>query len=238
MKKKIAIWLTALTLYSGVYAPSPARADFWGGDLVFLAQLVANTIQQLAQLRQIFSNGRDTLGLLRDINEGIREAMGIMRTLNTTIKPGVLSQYKRPEDMLRFIEQIYGPVAKTYNTPVEQLTDQSVAEAVTLHNQAFEYADTIDPEAERIKDYSRGVSPVGAGRLTAQSMGVLIHVSNQILRTNAAMLKVLSQNLALQNRHEKANSLQYQVQYEGLSDALNASPKFSTSSKLSTSGRN
>jgi hypothetical protein len=29
--------------------------------------------------------------------------------------------------------------------------DQSVAEAIYLHNEAFQYADSVDPEAERIK---------------------------------------------------------------------------------------
>lgn len=236
MKKKLMAWTAILLLYTSFYASTPVRADFWGGDLPLLTQIVVNTLQQLSQLRQIFSNGRDTLGLLRDINEGIREAMGIMRTLNTTIKPGVLSQYKNPEEILRYLQQIYGSVPPTFNAPAEAIADQSVAEAVTLHNQAFDYADIVDPEAERIKDYSRGVSPAGAGRLTAQSLGVLIHVSNQILRTNAAMLKIMSQHLALQNRHEKSNSLQYQIQYEGLSDALNSLPKLSSSAKLSTSG--
>lgn len=78
----------------------------------------------------------------------------------------------------------------------------------------------MDPEAERIKEYSRGVSPAGAGRLTAQSLGVLINVANQILRTNAAILKVLGENLALQNRREKVNSEQFKMEYEGLSQGF------------------
>lgn len=212
--------------------PTPVRADFWGGDIPLLIQIVANTLQQLAQLRQILGNGRDTLGLMRDINEGIREAMGIMRTLNTTIHPGVFSDLKNPEAVLRAIQEIYGVIPKTPEARLQRLNDQSVAEAVTLHNQAFEYAAQIDPEAERIKDYSRGVSPVGAGRLTAQSLGVLIHVTNQVLRTNAAMLKIMSENLALQNRREKVNSQQFNMQYEGLSSALGSASSFKSVSTL------
>lgn len=212
--------------------PTPARADFFGGDIPLLTSILAQAVQQLAQLRSILGSGRDTLGLLRDVNEGIREAMGIMRTANRTIQPGALSQFQNVDEMLRAIQDIYGMVPKTPEAKQQNFTDQSVSEGMTIHNQAFAYADQVDPEAERIKDYSRGVSPAGAGRLTAQSIGVLINVTNQLLRTNAAMLKVMSENLALQNRHEKVNSEQFRMQYEGLSQAIGSLPSIKDSSQL------
>jgi len=234
MKKKfMGIALIPMLCFSLMFPTRPVRADFWGGDVIVLSQILMQTIQQLAQLRQIFSNGRDTLGLLRDINEGIREAMGLMRTMNTTIQPGVLSQLQSADQVLRAVQDFYGRIPKTPEGKMQQLNDQSVAEAITLHNQAFKYAEMIDPEAERIKDYSRGVSPAGAGRLTAQSLGVLIHVTNQILRTNAAMLKIMSEHFALQNKKEKLNSEQFMMQYEGISSAIRSAPSLKESMKLS-----
>jgi len=213
--------------------PTPVKADFWGGDLPLLAQIVFNTLQQLAQLRHILSTGRDTMGLIRDINEGIREAMGIMRTLNETIRPGVFSEHQTPEQVLRALQDLYGQIPRTPEARMQTHVDQSIAEAVTLHNQACQYADRIDPEAERIKDYSRGTSPAGSARLTAQSLGVLIHVTNQVLRTNAAILKIMSENLALQNKHEKLNSEQFKMQYEGLSTAISTTVPFKEAVSLS-----
>lgn len=103
---------------------------------------------------------------------------------------------------------------------MQKSTDQSVAEALMLHNEAFQYAGNVDSEVERIKDYAKDVSPLGAGRLTAQSMGVLITVLNQVLRTNAAILKVQSEQLALQNRREKLSSEQFKTQYKQVGTAL------------------
>lgn len=222
----IAFLLLVQTMVTAFLPVPQARADFFGGDLPLLAEIVVTTLQQLSQLRDILSNGQDTLGLLRDVNQGIRDAMGIMRTMNQSIQPGVLFQYQTPDEMRRAIETLYGTVPATAEARTQDFTDQSVSEAILLHNQAFEYANRIDPEAERIKDYSRGVSPIGAGRLTAQSLGVLIHVSNQILRTNAAMLKIMSENLALQNRHSKVGSAQFKMQYDGLSEAMGTSGSF------------
>lgn len=230
IRSKATVCLIAVGLM--IYPQQSVKADFWGGDIPLLIQIVANTLEQLVRLKQMIQNGRDTLNFMRDINEGIREAMGILRTMNTTLQPGVLSQYKDPRELLNVLQDLYGMIPKTQEARLQSMQDQSVSEAITLHNQAFEYAAMVDPEAEKIKDYSRGVSPAGAGRLTAQSLGVLIHVSNQILRTNAAMLKILSENLALQNRREKLNSKQFETQYSGLSQALGQYPSLESSTKL------
>src|ERR1700737_2593709 len=132
--KKLRTYAIIFALF---FAPiHVARADFFGGDIPLLIQIATNTLQQLAQLRSILSTSHDTLGLLRDVNEGIRQAMDMIQTMNRTIHPGVLSGYKTPEEVLRAIEELYGAIPKTSHAKIESMTDQSVAEAVALHNQA------------------------------------------------------------------------------------------------------
>lgn len=198
----------------------PARADFWGGDLIYLAQILQTAIQQLTQLQNILGNGRDTLNLLRDINRGLREALNVMRTANQTLRPGVFSDLDNLDLVLAKVEELYGRIPNTPEGKMQLMTDRSVAEAINLHNEAFRYADRLDPEAERIKDYAHMVNPAGAAKVTVQSMGMMIHVLNQILRTNAAILKLQSEQLALQNRRGKLDSEQFRMQYEGVSDAF------------------
>lgn len=197
-----------------------SRADFWGGDLVFLAQILANAVQQLAQLQSILGTGQDTLRLLQDVNSGVRDALNVIRTANQTLRPGSLSDLNSLDEVLRKIEDLYGRTPKTAESGLQILTDRSVAEAIDLHNEAFKYADRLDPEAERIKDYAQVVNPAGAAKVTVQSLGIMIHVLNQILRTNAAILKMQSQNLAMTNRKGKLDSEQFKLQYEGVSEAF------------------
>lgn len=209
-----------LFLVISITTARPARADFWGGDLVYLAQILQTAIQQLTQLQNILGNGRDTLNLLRDINRGLREALNVMRTANQTLRPGVLSDLDSLDLVLSKVEELYGRIPNTPEGKMQLMTDRSVAEAINLHNEAFKYADRLDSEAERIKDYAHMVNPAGAAKVTVQSMGMMIHVLNQILRTNAAILKLQSEQLALQNRRGKLDSEQFRMQYEGVSDAF------------------
>ncbi|MGE4232071.1 MAG: hypothetical protein AB7F43_01970 [Bacteriovoracia bacterium] len=222
MKKWFYKTTAVLAITTTLMIPKPARADFWGGDVVVLSQILVQAIGQLITLKQMLTTGMETYQLIQDINKGISDALGLMRTMNIGLSPGVLGQIQSSQELLQILQTYYGKTPETPESGVQNLNDQSIAEAITLHNQAFQYAAQIDPEAERIKDYSRNVSPQGAAKLTAQSLGVLIHVTNQVLRTNAAILKIISQDFAVSNKHEKMTSAHFKTQYEGLSSGFNA----------------
>lgn len=215
MKKLLLLMLSLLLIQ-----PRIAYGDFFGGDLPLLANIVINTAQQLTKLQSIVGAGEESLQLMKDINRGLQDAMNIIKTQNGTLDPGVLSDLQNVSQMLAKVESLYGKVPDTTQFDVQATTDASVAESIHLHNEAFRYADRIDPEAEKIKEYAKGVNPAGAQKLTAQGVGVLIHVMNQILRTNAALLKVQSEQLALQNRKEKLSSQHLKNKYEDVSKSM------------------
>jgi hypothetical protein len=103
--------------------------------------------------------------------------------------------------------------------------DQSVAESISMNGTLFRFADQADEESKRIIAHSQVASPQGAAKLTAQSLAVLIGVSTQVLRTNSMMLKMMGENMALQNRRDKLQSAQFKTQYDGLSGALGTLPR-------------
>ena len=196
---------------------TPARADFFGGDLPLLASLVANTAQQLTKLQQIMGANQQTLALLKDVNRGIHHAIALVKSQNGTLDPGVLSNLGSASEILAKIETLYGKIPNSPQSESQAVVDTTVAQSIHLHNEAFRYAQKLDPEVERLKHASQTASPGTAQKLTAHSMGVLIHATNQVLRTNAAILKVQSEQLAIENRKQKARSHHLRALYQDTS---------------------
>lgn len=219
---KIKKLLLSVTLALSLTFSVQARADFWGADIPILMQILAQAIQQLAQLQAILGNGRDSLNFMRDINQGLRDAMTLRETLNRTLKSGNWN-LNDVNDILRQMERLYGKIPATAEAQTQSTHDMTVAESIQLQNDAFRYADSIDPEAEGMKQYANVASPQGAAKASLQAQGVTIHVLNQILRTNAALLKVQSEQLAMQNRKSKLQSEQFRDQYNELGQVLQAS---------------
>lgn len=207
--------------------PSVSRCDFWGGDLVYLAQILANAVRQLAELKSIVETGNDQLNLIREINRGINDSLNLARTINPNIDPGLYKDWQNAGDALQKLEQIYGAVSPSTNQRVYQDTDKNVAEAVALNNDVYNYTKDIDELGEIIKTASHEVSPGGAQKLTAQTLGVMLHVMNQSLRTQATGLKLQAQTMALQNKKDKDSTREYLETAQVLASAMkNEKPQF------------
>jgi hypothetical protein len=208
--------------------PKPAKADMFGGDTLVLTQLLANAVQQLMQLRQLLSTGQDSLELMQNINQGMNEALRLYETAGQLKDPGIYGDLTRTQDALTQLKAIYGSPSDSSEAGVQQRTDEGVAEAISLNNSMYSYTREIDRVGDQIKLQSAVASPKGAERLTAQSMGVLLHVMNQSLRTQASALKLHAQEIAVQNRKDKELSSQVLTSSAHLQKALGQNnPQFS-----------
>lgn len=203
---------------------SPARADFWGGDLPLLAQILTEAITQVQELQSIIGTSKDSYEFMREINDGQRNAIRILNTMNHVLKPGNLSNLHDVDSALHEVQDIYGRVPQTAEARLQSTNDMTVAESIQLHNDAFQYADSVDPEAQRIIDYAQVASPQGAAKTSLEAEGAIIHVLNQVLRTNAAILKIQSESLAMQNRKSKMQSEAFRTQYGEISAGLAVDP--------------
>lgn len=201
--KKLIVCLAMVVV---VAVPVRSKADLFGGDVAVLVQILANAIQQLAQLKEIMNTGEDTLGLMRDINRGINDSLSLMHTAGLIKDPGVYKEWSQVQQALGAMETIYGIAVPSQDQRAQMDADRGVAEAVTLGNSVFEYTKEVDELGETIKEFSHAVSPGGAQKLTAQSMGVMLHVMNQGLRVQSTGMKLQAQQLALENKKEKAST--------------------------------
>lgn len=221
IKQKIILVIFCFTLAT----PRVAKADLWGGDVAVLIQILAQTIKQLYELKQIVNTGEDTLSLLRDINKGVRDGLNVIRIINPKFNPGLYGSLDTMDQVLRAIEDLYGVIPQTSEYRLQEAQDRAVSESIAMNGTLFQYADSVDSETKRIMAHAQVVSPQGAGKLTAESLAVLIGVTTQVLRTNSMMLKMMGQTMALSNRKEKLQASQFRTQYQGLANAFDEIPK-------------
>lgn len=215
MKKITTIFLSVFLFFT-----HPTRASMFGEETLVLAQILANAIQQLAQLKQILDTGQSNLDLIREINHGINDSLNLVRTAYPNIDPGIYRDWQSVQDAVNNLETIYGVADSSLNQRIYRDTDQNVAEAVQLNNSIYQYTRQIDEVGEAIKQISHDVSPGGAQKLTAQTLGVMLHVMNQNLRAQATGLKLQAQSMALQNKKDKDSTRAFLSNSETLRVAM------------------
>ncbi|MGZ3780511.1 MAG: hypothetical protein ACXVCY_07695 [Pseudobdellovibrionaceae bacterium] len=234
MKKKFLVGIFSTMM---MLAPISARADLFGGDVAVFSQIHVQTIQTVIQLKEILANGEDTLNLMRDINAGVKSGLDVIRIINPNFNPGVYGDLNNADSVLRAIQEIYGPVPKGMDQDLMNSQDQSVAEVISMNKNLYDYADSVDRERERILFHSQMVSPQGAGKLQNQALGVLIGVTTQLLRTQSQMLKLLAQNMAMENRKEKIQTKEFQENYKSLSEGFKDLPRNTTLPRFNGGGQ-
>jgi len=234
MRKRLLVAIFPVLM---MFTPNAARADLFGGDVVLLSQILAQTIQTVIQLKAILSTGEDSLNLMRDINAGVRSGLDMIRIINPHFNPGVYGDLDNADSVLRAIQDIYGTVPQGMDQDLMNSQDQSVAEVISMNRNLYDYADSVDRERERILFHAQLVSPQGAGKLQNQALGVLIGVTTQLLRTQSQMLKLLAQNMAMDNRREKLQTKEFQENYQSLSEGFKELPKETTLPRLKGSNQ-
>jgi hypothetical protein len=203
--------------------PSVGHADMFGADVGVLMQILAEDIQQLLQLKSILQNGQENLDLIREINQGINDSLGMIRTVSPYVNPGQYGELKSIQDVLQKFGIVFGTVVDSPDAPSQLSVDTAVAEAVSMNSNIFDYTKKTDEIGEQIKSYSHSVSPGGAAKLTAESLGVILHVMNQQLRAQGVLLKLQAQGLAQENKREKDHTAEYLKSAGDISAAMQGS---------------
>lgn len=204
--------------------PTAAKADLFGGDVLVLSQILVSTVQQLAQLRSILSAGQDSLGLLRSVNQGLNDSLFLIKTISPNKNPGLYSDWQRVDQALQGIQMIYGTVSPSPDAQIQNETDRSVAEAVAKNNSVYTYTAQIDEIGEQLKTSSHTASPGGAQKLTAEALGVMLHVMTESLRTQATALKLQAQSLEIQNHKDKELTQHMISSSDSLTSAMKTEP--------------
>jgi hypothetical protein len=201
----------AIVVAAGLLFPFPntAHASIFGEENVTLGAILKETILQLAELKNIFQSSQDTLHLLDDVNRGINDTLHLAETLGIHIDPGLYRGLRDVDRTVYAIEEIYGRPVDSPVATVQRNTDETVAEAISFNNELDDYTRRLDGIGENIKAISSVSSPGVATKLTAQTLGVMIHVLNQEIRATGRSLKLQAQAMAVQNKHEKDSTAQY-----------------------------
>jgi hypothetical protein len=215
IKKCFGWGLLFLILFEG----QTAQADFFGGDLPLLAEILAQNVKHFYQFQQMIGQAKNTEDYLRLVNSGIDNSMGLLTALPVKDEH-ILSELRNFKLALGTVENIYGEIPKSKEQTLHQLNDQTVAESFRMANSFKQYSDQQDENAIKIAIQSRQASPKGAARMQAETSAEILGSMSQLIRLNTQMLKMQSEQFAMQNKNSKGEATNFIKVNEGLSNGF------------------
>lgn len=206
MKKKIVAWICigSISIGSVFLRPKEVRADIWGGDVVVLAQILVQAIQQVHNLVQIVGRARETVNLLEEMNRGVKEVLKLSETAHIPLPNQVYENAKKIDQATEEARRVYGVLSE--KSPQYTKTHyRSGVEGLYLSQDAFDYSTFLDEQGKKVKSASIIASQATATRLTAQTLGVLLHAISHSNRLQAKELEINSTKRIEDASKEDAN---------------------------------
>ncbi len=172
-------------------------------------------------MQRLLQAANDNVRMVQEINQGLNDSLALGQTSSSSSSSaGLYQDWSTPFSAFRGVETIYGKPIASSEQKIQTDADTSIAEAISLNNSIYAYGKQMDEVGEDIKAQSHNVSPGGAQKLTAQSMGLMLHAMDQSLRTQATGLKLQAQTLAIENHKDKEETKSFSETSQMLSAAM------------------
>jgi hypothetical protein len=217
LKRLYPIIVTLSLLFASLTHSDIARADFWGGDLPLLAQILTQAIQEVTLLQQSLQVAQGDAELLKQANKDIQTALTEIYALQDIVRDTTsLGKIRDPNELLIRLKGIYGQLPRIGNTDGYTFSDQVAGNGLGVDNDTYEHAHKIDDAAIKIQGQAKGASPGKAQQLTAQAQAVSLHSLAQIERSTATSVRIAATNLAIENQHEKEKANTFDEGYSAM----------------------
>lgn len=187
----------------------PARADLFGGDVGVLMQILQENIRHYYQLQEMIKQGQNADSYLRWINRGLDNSIGLLQSLPIKDEK-VLSELKEFRQAMGKVSTLYGQVPRSPEEALQLLHDQTVAESLRMATSFKAYSETQEMNSNLARIQARDASPKGAARMQVEMSADILKSLSQLIRLNTQMLKLQSEQLAINNKSSKEGVANFQ----------------------------
>lgn len=175
--------------------PLQAKADFWGGDLPLLAEIVFNTLHTMQELERQSNYMDDELA-------GIRDRLDRIRTISELVKPTTWEQWREPQEALRRLRLIYHNIPNEYRSEKYNAIEAELAQAMSLIARTERDVKSTFDSGKEIEARANSASPGVSQKLTASGVGTLVAMSAQSQVLQSQIAGLLAQMFASANEKE------------------------------------
>lgn len=195
-----------------VILPLPSFAFFDGSGWVqvtYLIKILEENYRRFYQLKQIIDLSRNQNDFLRQLNAGLDNSIGILDSMPIKDER-VLAELRNFRQSVAKVTALYGAIPQSPEQALQLLHDQSVAESLKMANEFKDYSEVQERNSRIIASQARQASPKGAVRMQAETSAEILQSLSQLIRLNTQMLKLQSEQLALNNKSSKEGVANFQ----------------------------
>jgi hypothetical protein len=184
-----------IVVFAFIFLPFQARADFWGGDLPLLAEIVFNTLHTMMELEKQSEHWSDAMA-------GIKDHINRLQTIASVVEPSTWEKWKDPREAVERLRIIYHTIPREYRSEKYDSIESELANAMNLVARLRPATESSFNSGKELERRGADASPGVAQKLTASGVGSLVTIQSQSLAIQSHITSLLAQILAEANEKE------------------------------------
>jgi hypothetical protein len=194
-KRAVLKWISiaGIIFFSMLLVYTREAECTFGEDIPFLIQIIAQAIQQVQELQSIIGSAQQTASVLEEMNRGVKDVLQLADTAHVPLPPQVYDNAKQIDLATQTAESLYGGISG-HSPAYARNQYKSGVEGLFLSQDAFQYSSFLDDKGRSVKDAAVVSNQATATRLTAETLGVLLHAVSHENRLQAKQLEIQSTN--------------------------------------------
>ncbi len=184
-----------MVVFAFLIMPLQARADFWGGDLPLLVQIVTNTLHTMMELQKQNEYWSDAMA-------NIKDRIDRLQTIASVVEPSTWEKWKDPREALERLRMIYHTIPREYRSEKYDSIEAELANAMNLVARLRPATESSFNSGKELERRGADASPGVAQKLAASGVGSLVSIQSQSLAIQSHITSLLAQILAEANEKE------------------------------------
>ena len=184
-----------MVVFAFLIMPLQARADFWGGDLPLLVQIVTNTLHTMMELQKQNEHWSDAMA-------NIKDRIDRLQTIASVVEPSTWEKWKDPREALERLRMIYHTIPREYRSEKYDSIEAELANAMNLVARLRPATESSFNSGKELERRGADASPGVAQKLAASGVGSLVSIQSQSLAIQSHITSLLAQILAEANEKE------------------------------------
>ena len=194
-KRRFIKWISiaGIVFFSTLLIQTRDGYCLFGEDIPFLIQIITQAIAQVKELQSIIGSAQETASVLEEMNRGVKDVLVLANTAHVPLPPQVYENAKQIDAATQLASSLYGNVSD--HAPAYTRTQyQSGVEGLFLSEDALSYSSFLDDQGTSVKNAATAANQATATRLSAETLGVLLHAVSHENRLQAKQLEIQSTN--------------------------------------------
>jgi len=180
-----------LTLFIAciLFSSKPARADFFGGDIPLLIQIITNTLNTLHELQH-------QSDLLKRELRGIDDKINRIQAIKELLNPNDKERWKDPVEALKRLQTVYSLLPDQFKTQKSKEVEDQIARALVLAERLKRESTLAYDSGRELEKKALDSSPAVSQKLAASGIGTLVTLEAQNQVAQGTIINLLSQMIA------------------------------------------